>query len=125
MFAFFLRATIGKNQVVRNMTIAKKTRTIRIGKANIHHRLDRRDLDTSTTTDQETRTSICTRGEESGLDLDLAVLLAITESQDTIQETETTTETETEIVQTRDILRLRNRRKGIKNDRIINLLLFS
>lgn len=123
MFAFFLRATIGKNQVVRNMTIAKKTRTIRIGKANIHHRLDRRDLDTSTTTDQETRTSICTRGEESGLDLDLAVLLAITESQDMIQEI--ATETETEIVQTRDILRLRNRRKGIKNDRIINLLLFS
>lgn len=123
MFAFFLRAMIGKNQVVQNMTIGKKTRTIRIEKANIHHRLDRRDLDTSTTTDQETRTSICTRGEESGLDLDLAVLLAITESQGMIQEI--ATETETEIVQTRDILRLRNRRKEIKNDRIINLLLFS
>ena len=105
------------------MTIGKKKRTIGIGKANTHRRLD---LDTSTTTDQETRTSSCTRGEESGLGPDLAVLLAITESQDMIQETAIAiaTETETEIVQTRDILRLRNRRKGIKNDHIINICYF-
>ena len=104
------------------MTIGKKKRTRGIGKAKIHHRLDRRDLDTSTTTDQETRTSSCTRGEESGLGPDLAVLLAITESQDMIQETAIATETE--IVQTRDILRLRNRRKGIKNVHIINICYF-
>lgn len=126
MFVFFLRATIVKNQVVRNMTIGKQKKTIEIGKANTHRRLDRRDLDTSTTTDQETRTSICMRDEESDLGLDLAARLVITESQDTIQETAIATETETEIVQTRDIPRLRNPRKGIriKNDHIINLLLF-